>query len=108
MELILKQPKDKPPCICIAFEQEFEAEQINKSWINNYNTHLCSLTFDLNNERLNLTIEMSGMGWKYKYEDLKFSPEKLQKFLNDNAGAGINNFCHVTQKGDVQTVVRTV
>lgn len=108
MELILKQPINKPPCICILFENVYEAGNLNRQWVNNYHTHSYRIVMEVINGSLKLTMIMDGMGDKSTYDNLKYSPEKLAQFLLETNGAKSFNFCHIITVKDKQEVVRTV
>lgn len=107
MELILKQPKGKNPCICILFENTYEASKLNQSWPNNYKTYLYDVTLDIQEGKLDLILKLEGFSLNYKYENIKHYPDKLFRFLYETKGAKQYNFCHIIEHLSKHIVART-
>lgn len=106
MELILKRPDNKPPCICIKFDTNYQASTFNQILVDQYKESSFTITFQILRGKLDLII--IGADKPYKYKDLKFSPEKLNRFLQDTKEAGTFNLCHIITITNKDTVVTTV
>lgn len=108
MELILKQPENKPPCICILFDNSYEASKHNQILVNQYKVYSFTIKFELQKSKLDLIITIGGLNTRYKYEDLKYFPDKLSRFLFNTKGSPTFNFCHVITNNDKHSVVQTM
>lgn len=106
MELILKRPNNKPPCICIKFDTNYQASTFNQILIDQYKESTFSITFQLLRGKLDLII--IGADKPYKYKDLKFSPEKLNIFLRNTKETDTYNFCHIITITNKDTIVTAV
>ncbi len=108
MELILKQPENKPPCICILFDNSYEASRHNQKLVSQYSMYPFTIKLELQNSKLDLILTVGGLNTSYKYEDLKFAPDKLTRFLFNTKDSKAYNFCHVILKQDKHSVVQTM
>lgn len=106
LELVLKQPKDKPPFIGILFQSEFKAAKLNQEWIESAKTHKHQITLEPNGELLELTLTQKELHHKYTYKISKFEPDKLKRFLFQVKDAEQINFGHITLKEDQHIPVR--
>ncbi|MES2284055.1 MAG: hypothetical protein V4547_00120 [Bacteroidota bacterium] len=106
MELIFKRPESKPPCICIKFDTSYQASTFNQILVDQYKESVFSIKFQLLRGKLDLII--SGADKPHKYKDLKFSPDKLNRFLQDTKEADTYNFCHIITTTNKDIVITTL
>ena len=107
MELVLKQPKNKPPFLGIQFENEYKASTLNQNWPNSYRSSLYSIELEPEVEGMSLVIKLESFGFNYKYENVKYDPVKLSKWLLQTKAEKQYNFGHVIKVLDTHKVVRT-
>lgn len=108
MELILKLPPNKPPFIGILFRDKYRACTLNKSWVNNYNTHKYKIVLQVKGMVVDLIITEEGMGFRHTYEDLKYDSQKLLKFMRQTKEDKLFNFGHIITVLDNHEVVKTL
>lgn len=108
MELVLKRPVGKPPCICIKFVSNYEASKTHCILPNEHYNSLFFVRFVLGrNERLNLIVLEEGYKIPYRYENLKYSADRLKRFLVETEGNASFNFCHIITVKNKDEVVYT-
>ena len=108
MELVLKRPMGKPPCICMKFGSNYEAAKHNSILPNEYSKHPFALRFELGrNNKLDVTVVMEGYKIPYKYANVQFSPEKLNRFIEETRVAERYTFCHIVTVKNKDEVVYT-
>jgi hypothetical protein len=108
MELVLKRPVGKPPCICIKFGSSYEASRQHCVLPNEHHSSQFFVRFVLGrNERLDMVVLEEGYKIPYRYENLKYSAEKLRRFLVETAGNASFNFCHIITVKNKDEVVYT-
>jgi hypothetical protein len=108
MELILKRPINKPPCICIKFGSSYEGSKLHCALPNEYSSHPLSVKFELSRHgKLDIVIIAENYKIPYKYENVKFSPEKLNRFLVETEGTEAFNFCHIVTVKNKDEVLYT-
>lgn len=109
MELVLKRPVGKPPCICIKFSSNYEASKTHCNLPNEHNNSKLIAKFSLGrNGRLDILIHEQGYKIPCRYENVKFSPEKLKRFLAEIEGSNtVFNFCHIITVKNKDEVVYT-
>lgn len=108
MELALKLPKDKLPFIGIRFYNEHEAASVNKSAVNNYHTSQYQIILEPQADKLNLRLVCSTFGLNHIYENLRYKPDQIMRFLYHTKGTKEFNFGHVVEKDGKDVVVKTV
>ncbi|MES2591699.1 MAG: hypothetical protein V4608_07430 [Bacteroidota bacterium] len=106
MELILKRPANKPPCICIKFATSYQASTFNQILIEEYKGSDFSIKFELRKDKLDLIL--TGADKPHTYKDLKFSADKLNRFLQETQGVESYNFCHIITVKNKDTVITTL
>ena len=104
MELILKQPKDKPPCICILFESSSVACKLNNEWVKDFGTNKFALDLEINGSNLDVVLKNPEFKLMHRYENVEFFPDKLSRFLYDTKKSELYSFCHVTAHYDKHIV----
>lgn len=107
MKLILKQPANKPPCICLCFLSTYEAAKLNKHYVELYKDLFFQLEFKLQGESLSLLIKQEEKNLRYRYAPLQFYPDKLMLYLQQTKNAERFNFCHVTAYYEQHMVAHT-
>lgn len=108
MELILKQPVNKPPCICILFDNAYEASKLNQSFVNEYKTKLFEITIELQESNLDLILKLDDGKLNFRYQKLTYSPAKLHLFLHHTKASEVFSFCHLIKSQGKHEVVKTV
>lgn len=106
MELVLKRPTNKPPCICIKFATSYQASTFNQMVIEEYKESSFSIKFELRKDKLDLIL--LGADRPHKYKDIKFSVDKLNRFLQETQGVEAYNFCHIITVKNKDTVITTL
>lgn len=99
MELILKQPLNKPPCICILFDRVIDSEKLNSSWLK-HNEYFFLLTFEIDNSNLDVVLKQEELGLIHRYKNVSYFPDKLFRFLYNTKDSEVYNFCHITAHYD--------
>ncbi|MFY9309683.1 MAG: hypothetical protein WAQ28_11605 [Bacteroidia bacterium] len=108
MELVLKRPVGKPPCICIKFGSNYEASRLHCVLPNEHHSSQFFVRFVLGrNERLDMVVLEDGYKIPYRYENLKYSAEKLKRFLHETEGITAFNLCHIITVKNKDEVVYT-
>ena len=107
MELILKQPENKPPFIGILFTNIFEAERKNESMVKGYPECSFNLSMEPITAAINLILQPDTFSTQFSYTGVKYHYEALKKFLEATAGSPTYNFGHIIKPLDTHEVVRT-
>lgn len=108
MELILKQPENKHPCICILFDNEYEAGRYNQSIINQWQKYPFNIKFESSGSKLDMILKVRDYNFEFKYEDLKYVPDKFYHFLYNTKDSKAFSFCHIILKKDKHEVILTL
>lgn len=108
MELVVKLPENKPPFLGILFDDSYQACSINKSAVNNYHTCTYQIVLEPTGEKLNLRLICESFGLNYVYENIKYNPETLIKFVYKTKDSKLFNFSHLVRKDGKDTVVKTL
>jgi len=108
MELVLKLPENKPPFLGILFDDSYQACTINKNAVNNYHTSTYHLVLEPMGDKLNLRLTCDSSGLNHLYENVRYNPEKLLKFIYMTKGCNQFNFSHLIRKDGKDTVVKTL
>lgn len=108
MELIFKQTFNKPPCICILFDNAFEASRLNQSFVIEHKTGLFDITFEWQESNLDLILKLEDGKLNFRYEKLKHSPEKFQLFLSQTKASEVFSFCHIIKSQGKLELVKTL
>ncbi|OFY83554.1 MAG: hypothetical protein A3F72_13100 [Bacteroidetes bacterium RIFCSPLOWO2_12_FULL_35_15] len=95
MELILKQPINKPACICILFDRVIDSEKLNSSWLK-HKEYFFLLTFEIDNSNLDIILKQEELGLTHRYKNVSHFPDKLFRFLYNTKDSEVYNFCHIT------------
>ncbi|MFY9309182.1 MAG: hypothetical protein WAQ28_09080 [Bacteroidia bacterium] len=107
MELVFKRPKGKAPCICVLFETDYIGGRYNKIVVDHYHKYPFTIKFEFENEKLNMILKTKDYNFEWKYEGLKYTPEKFYKFLYDTKDVSSFSFCHIALKNSNHEVLRT-
>jgi hypothetical protein len=107
MELIFKQPRDKPPCICILFESDYVGGRYNKIIVDHYRKHPFIIKFEFEGGKLSMILQLKDSESKWKYDSLKYDAEKFYKFLYNTKDAKGFSLCHIASKNDTHIVLKT-
>ena len=106
MELVLKQPINKPKFIGVCFDSGFKASTINQEFVN-----------ELKDSPFYIIIEPIGLNLRlvcespfrvYEYFTLKHDKAKLKQWLEAPKEFKHYNFSHLTKEYDNYTVVKTL
>ena len=108
MELILKQPFNKPPCICILFDNSYEASRLNQSFVIEHKTSTFDITFEWQESNLDLILKLEDGKINFRYFKLLHSPEKFQLFLSQTKASEVFSFCHIIKSQGKLEVVKTL
>lgn len=107
MEIVFKQPKDKPPCICILFENNYQAGRYQQTIINQFRKYPFVIKFEEIGGRLKIFLKVRDYNFDYKYENIEYSSEKLYKFLYNTKDSQAYSFCHVFLKDGNHELAKT-
>lgn len=95
MKLVLKRPKEKPPCICLLFEDVYQASSLNKFFVETHKNIEVDLLVQIQDNQLNLLFSLPIHNYKFRYDNVEYIPEELFRFLYDTKDAPKFNFCHI-------------
>lgn len=115
MELVLKNPKDKPPFIGILFDDQstFKERQENKEFVDEYKrlwmTRETEFTiqFEPYTTHVNIQLFCSNPISIRSYKLVRYNPEKLEEWWRANRFIGIFNFGHIVLNQNKHEVVKT-
>lgn len=108
MELILKRPINKAPCICIKFGSSYEAGKFHCILPNEYSMHPFSVKLEIKrNNTLDLSVIVEGFKIPFLYKNVQYNAEKLNRFILETAGSESYNFCHIITQTNKDMVVQT-
>lgn len=108
IELVLKEPKDKPPCICMLFSDEWYAETENKHAINSNNTSLYILDFFIDSEdKLSMKFSNESGSNKMRYYITKYDKQELKAFYEKYKYAKLFSFCHLINDNGTHKIARS-
>ncbi len=109
-ELILKLPENKPPCICILFEREYDAQSLNYVFVTQHYRDNYKILFDIHRDG-NLSLLFTHpdkSGLRYRYENLKYDNDKLKRFIENTKECTQFTFCHIVNDKSRHRVVKTI
>lgn len=109
LELILKMPPGKLPFIGILFKDrygEYKASQTNEHWVNNFKQEKYQLLLVPGQKWMNIHLFSKDLHCDCLYENVKYNPETLKRFLHLNKG-NTYNFSHIVPDEKGHKVVRT-
>ena len=108
MKLIFKYPANKPPVICILFDNAYNASKLNQSFVNEHKNDLLVVTFEMQESKLDLILKLEEGKLNYRYKNLKYTPDKLISFLQSTKGSALYSFCHIVFHKSKHEVVKTI
>lgn len=113
MQLVLKGqtevPADKPPFMGILFDvnEHQEAATINRDLLTPLRNAQFAIEFEPHSKTLDIRLLCSNPISIRFYRNIKYEPEKLEKFLRDTRFTKQFNFSHLVLKEGKETVTRT-
>ncbi len=113
MQLVLKGqkevPADKPPFMGILFDvnEHHEAATINRDLLTPLRNAQFAIEFEPHSKTLDLRLLCTNPISIRFYRNVKYEPEKLEKFMRDTRFTKQFNFSHLVLKGGKETVIRS-
>ena len=112
MELVLKQPKNKPPFIGIVFTQLYEAGTKNQDLIDALKDGSSNPRFTLQVEAFSNYCDIrlacdSPIGIRF-YNGVKYDPQYLERWFNETRFKKPFNFAHLLIEGENHMVAKTI
>lgn len=115
MELVLKNPKDKPPFIGILFDDQstFSERQRNRDFIDDYKKGWVrretefNIQFETFTTHVNIQLFCSNPISIRVYEKVKYNPAKLEEWWRANRFIRIFNFGHIESNNNKHEVIKT-
>ena len=109
MELVFKQPHNKPPFIGILFVNNIEAQRMNMESINDFPTANYEIVFEPKGRKIDITLKLIDSPKSYLYKDIDYDWEKFTKFLKATQLAPLFNFSHIMGNTDLgHEVIRSI
>ncbi len=108
MELVLKQPKDKPPFLGILFTSEYTGSKLNSDFVINHKGEFFKLTIEPVGSKINITIASEYDTLKYTYLDVKYDFNKLKEFIIATRQVKLFNFSHLKLQENKHIVLKTL
>ncbi len=111
LELVLKEPENKPPFIGIVFESSYNACKENADLVERFKQNPKTefwMGIEVFSNYCDIKLQCSNpIGIRF-YRKIKYSPEKLQQWMRQTRFKPAFNFSHLLRDGDKHVVVKTL
>jgi hypothetical protein len=115
VELVLKNPKDKPPFIGILFDDQstFSDRQQNREFVDEYKRlwmtreTVFKVQFEPYTTHVNIQLFCSNPISIRNYQKVKYNPAKLEEWWRLNRFIRIFNFGHIILNNNNHEVIKT-